>query len=677
MRAPILRLALLVLFAAGCLPFGPGAPTATPVARALRTPTPDFALTPAAPTTTPLPARTPEVPTPAPTFALLPTAEPATKLETVRIAYDLLLEKFVSPLSPQLLLEAGWAAALSEAGRVGLATTDLKPAFKDERVADYLAFSQAYNTLLTRGEGRLDRTALAFAVVNAMARSVNEGHTFFMNPQQTAARQAQAGGGERFGGIGVSSAAGPNGLIIVEVITGSPAERAGLVAGDTIVAVAGSTLTQDPTAATRIRGAIGTPVRLGIQRPGVAPFEVQAIRAEVAIPVLEWRILPDRTGYVRIRSFARSYARLPNGRTSTEELDAALEAFEAAGAERWVVDLRGNPGGSIAGLEGIAGRFIADGLIGISTNRDGARTDSLVDGHVFRAQRPLAVLVNQGSGSASEILAAAVQEYGRGKVVGVRTAGSVNGAITWALPDGASIQITVIEARTGKNRRSLEGNGVTPDLIVSDPRRTAEDFFGGRDPQLEQAIGALTGTPTLSAQPPPRGAALEPAELERLLRPYAAQPADLPASLNNLLGDRAQDTPSIYASGAPDALALRTKVINRRWQGSFFQAFGPQDPGDVFVSVQIYAAEDGAREAIRENDFPNSNQLIIPPTTFGEDTVAARGIGSNSGSLSLAWRRGRLTFHVSQRFLPGEETFDQLIEIARKIDARHQASPLR
>src|SRR5262249_34268053 len=155
------------------------------------------------------------------------------------------------------------------------------------------------------------------------------------------------------------------GLLVTEVLPDSPAQKAGILPGDTIIAVEGRTFQEDPNVSARIRGAVGTAVRLRLQRPGSGTLEVDAVRAEVSVPALEWRILADGTGYVRVRTFARSYAKLPGGRTSAEELDAALEAFEAAGAKRWVVDLRNNGGGSVATLEEVAGRFLADGLIGV------------------------------------------------------------------------------------------------------------------------------------------------------------------------------------------------------------------------------------------------------------------------------------------------------------------------
>src|SRR5262245_61753188 len=142
-RAFVIRLAVLALFAVGCLPFPPAPATPTPVARLAPTAAPTNS--PAtAPKISPAPAASTATPAPSTTAAPLPTADPVTKLETIRLAYALLLDKFVSPLSPQLLLEAGWSAAVAEAGRAGVQAADLKPVFKDERLADYVAFSQVY-----------------------------------------------------------------------------------------------------------------------------------------------------------------------------------------------------------------------------------------------------------------------------------------------------------------------------------------------------------------------------------------------------------------------------------------------------------------------------------------------------------------------------------------------------
>src|SRR5262249_22399761 len=162
-----------------------------------------------------------------------------------------------------------------------------------------------------------------------------------------------------------------------------------------------------------------------------------------------------------------------------------------------------------------------------------------------------------------------------------------------------------------------------------------------------------------------------------LLPPYGARSEDLPTALGNLLGERSYNSPNVYASGAPDPVALRAKVIARQWQGGFYQVFGPSDPGELFVSLNVYAGEEGARQAFRENDFPNSTQTISAPIALGDEAKGGRGIGANTGSLGMTWRRGRLVFDVSQRFDPGQETLDRIIDLARKLDARYAADPLR
>jgi carboxyl-terminal processing protease len=664
-------LLLVVLLATGCLPFPatsapkPAAPA--PLVRVAEPATPDV---PA-----PAPDATPEAVAPAPA-----AEDPATRLETVRQAYGLLLDKFVHPLNPRTLLEAGWSTVETQARRAGPAPVE-GPALTGEREADYLAFRRAYLDVIARGGDRLDRQALAFAVVNAMARSVGEGHTFFLDPTFAATRQAQITGGETRVGVGARLVAGREGLILAEVLPDSPAAAAGLQAGDTITAIDGRALAG--TAAGRaglLVGEPGTDLRVTVLRPDGTGAEATLTRAPVPEPAIEARLLPGGAGYIRLRSFPRSYARLPNGRTATEELDSALEAFEAASAPEWVIDLRDNPGGALDGLAALASRFLPDGLILTTLDRNGARSESLLDGHLFRIQRPLVVLVNERSGSSAELFAAAIQEYGRGKVAGARTAGSVNGAEFWSLPDGAGLQITVLEARTGRRGAILEGTGVTPDLPVADTRRAGADYAFGRDPQLEQALAAPAG---LSAPPagaesglPPRGATLEAAELMRLLRPFGATAGDLPADLR-LLGERVYDTPNLYASGAPNALTLRAKVIERGWQGSFRQVFGAADPGTIFVTVALYTGEGGARAALGENDFPNSARAFPAPAVLGEDTIAVHGIGASAGGSGIAWRNGRLVFSVYQRNRPGEESLDLALAVARRLEGRYRANPLR
>jgi carboxyl-terminal processing protease len=590
------------------------------------------------------------------------------------LAYILLQDKFMHPLSPRGLLSSAWDGVSDRARRAGVATNDLNPAFKGDRLADYLAFREAYMAVLSRSGGKLEPQLLSLLAVDAMAEDLQEGHTTLIPPTPGGSRDDQARGGVRPAGIGVAVLPSANGLLVYDIFPGSPAEGAGVRLFDTIIGVDGRRFGADfhPRAAALV-GPTGSKVRLTLQRVDGSTVEVSVIRAPLLASAVTTRVLPGGVGYIRIPLFASPDTRFPDGRTPPEALDAALESFEAGGVNRWVVDLRDNPGGAIDGLAALAGRFIADGLIVSTFDRASAWSETLVDGHAFRVHRPLVVLVNESSASSAELFAAAIQEYGRGRIVGVKTAGAVNGAEIWPLPSGAALEITVSIARTGKGGRTLEGIAVTPDLVARDTRSRAADFNSGRDPQLEAAVAELARQPERAAAPAAalRGDALDPSDLRALLGPMGARAEDFPAEFR-LAGDTVLDTPNVPASGAPRAAALRDQIIGRHWQGSFRQTFAAPDLTGVRVTISLHGTEEGARQSLAGNDYPTQLRLVPPPSALGEEALAARGINASAGVTTLSWRRGRVIFTVHQVAVPGEESFDLLTALARKLDDRNR-----
>src|SRR5579859_5722519 len=164
------------------------------------------------------------------------------------------------------------------------------------------------------------------------------------------------------------------------------------------------------------------------------------------------------------------------------------DGFEQAGVSSWVLDLRGNGGGYLDGMNEIASRFLPPGSpLLVSHTRGGDSVSRAGRGQHLPA-RPLAVLINAGSASASEILASALQESGRATIVGERSAGVANAANLDALPDGGGLSVTAVQSLSGVDRRPLDGQGVTPDAeIAANP----DDVTTGRDSQLERAENLL------------------------------------------------------------------------------------------------------------------------------------------------------------------------------------------
>jgi len=642
--------------------------TLTPAATAASTPgttsVPPTSIAPPAAAATPLPA------TPA---ALSPS-----RVETVKLVYDILLERYYRPLKSDTLLAEAWRAAANAAG-VSLPA----PRFTGDAVTDWQAFAAAYAQLFTRS-GAQTGTEIAFAAARAMIDGLRDDHTYFLDPQAYQRRKAASAGGDSYIGIGVSLAQNAP-FTIATIIPGSPAEKAGLHPGDVITAIDGvATASLSPQdVSNRLRGQEGQPVRLTIRHTDGSSTDVTLVRAKIVNPAIRWRVLPDGIGYIQLTSFADAYARFSDGRNIAETLDLALQTFEQAGVKGWIIDLRGNPGGSEQTLAEFAGRFLASGIVLDAIDRDGHETRSPVDGHLFPVQRPLAVLVDGNSGSAAELFAATMQEYGRARIVGTRTAGAVNGALETALPDGAAMQYTVVEARTGKNRRPLDGSGVMPDETVSG--RPADILGGDTDPQFLAAkawvLQQAARQPLLPAATPVPARTLSASALRSLLTPLAAQVADVPPGpARDRFGDLVLTHPNELCIGiaddCPDPDALDATALRRGWQGSYEEFFGDGAPAPVTVEFDLYASASGAEDALRTNDFPYGLRAVPAPARLGDGTVAYTGYDAAAGIDQIVWRRGRLVIIVQVTTNPGESGLPAALAIAQRLDARLASQPL-
>ncbi len=615
-------------------------------------------------------------------------AAPEARADIIRAAYTLLLDHFYRVPAPDQLLQAAWTGA----GRALIASGAREPlpelpALPADRDAAWNAFAQAYGTLAALAPDDLSQTDLAFAAVDAMAESLEEGHTTFLPPQVYQAFVTQLGCSASEGvGLGVRlTTRAP--WTIIEVAPDSPAARAGLRPGDTLLAVDG----QDVTAVARaaLQRALarpeGTPAELLVERPQVGQIIVTVTIGRFRFPDLQASVLPDGTGYIRLRSFS-SFLIDPTGRPNViEELDAALATFETQGVERWVLDLRGNSGGFGYTANAVIGRFLPDVVTSRVGNQRGRAGEHASFGLPFRVQRPLAVLVDSGSASASEIVASTMQEYGRALLVGTRTAGVLAGALLFPLPEGAGLEVAVEEVRTGRGGVLVDGQGVTPDIEVAD-ERTPADYAAGRDPQLAAAVAALRGQSPLPPPPPPPPGQLGATELRRLLERYFPPAAEVPPTADiatpHVLGDLPLSQPNEYVGAlgpVPDALGLAQLVRSRGWMGSYSRFYG-EVPGlagpYLSVTIDVYRSQAGAYSALMSNDAPAIQEAVPAPLQLGDGTVAYRGVWLNAGASILMWRQGRAVITVASFAVPGRESFDPVVALARAVDARLRAAPL-
>ncbi len=327
----------------------------------------------------------------------------------------------------------------------------------------------------------LDYDAMVQGATAGMVETLGDEHTAWLNPQMAKLMSEDLSG--TFEGVGATVDMVDDRLTIVRPLPGSPAERAGLRAGDVIVAVDGKPLGKTTLleAIMLIRGPAGSTVRLQVQRPtdsGFEEFEVKVRREKITLPTVESELLPGEIGYIRLTEF---------NSLAAGEVQKALRELDRQGMKGLILDLRDNPGGYLDTAVEIADEFLEEGLIVTERDRRGEGDDYTARRGGLATRVPLVVLVNKASASASEIVAGAIQDQGRGTLIGEQTFGKGSVQLTFTLRDGSSLHITVARWFTPSGRL-IDGEGLMPDIVVP---LTTEDADAGRDPQLARAVEFL------------------------------------------------------------------------------------------------------------------------------------------------------------------------------------------
>ena len=265
----------------------------------------------------------------------------------------------------------------------------------------------------------------------------------------------------------------------------SPAMKAGIKPGDRILAVDGVDATgwSVSEAVLIIRGEEGVPVILTILHVGdVDPVDIEVIRGRVKLESVYSRMIPDTSyGEMDIRQFTDE---------TPGEIREHMTDLLSQGAEGVVIDLRNNPGGLLHATLDSASEFIPEGRLAYEQDRNGARRDFYAHGEVNFENVPIVLLVNEWSGSGAELFSGAIQDHGRGILIGVQTFGKGSVNITRTLSNGAGLNITIRRWYT-PNGNVIEGVGLTPDVIVkADPTPDQRDV-DWVEPQMDAAIKQL------------------------------------------------------------------------------------------------------------------------------------------------------------------------------------------
>jgi carboxyl-terminal processing protease len=326
----------------------------------------------------------------------------------------------------------------------------------------------------------IDDTALMRGAIRGMLEALGDQHTSYMDPDQF--RQANLPMDGEYEGIGAYVDITGEYLVITSPMPNSPAEKAGLRPGDVIIAVDGDDMTgvDGNLVLRRVLGPANTQVILTIAREGVEPFDVSITRAKIVINSVEGEMLEDNIAYVKISTY---------GDKTTSELNNTLKSLMDQKPSGMIVDLRNNGGGYLNTAIEVVSQFIPEGVVMYEEYGDGKRDTFTAKRNGLATQVPLVVLVNGGTASASEITAGAIQDVGRGTLVGTTTFGK--GSVQNWIPlndDGGAVRITVARWLT-PNGRQIHQIGLEPDFVVE---LTEEDFDAGRDPQLEKAVEILT-----------------------------------------------------------------------------------------------------------------------------------------------------------------------------------------
>jgi carboxyl-terminal processing protease len=405
-------------------------------------------------------------------------------LVETEFGYATIADHYQHRIAPQRLLDGARVGLIAYLRSRGIANPQVGAirARADGRGA-VPAIERQIGLAIQRYGSRVTAIGLVYAAIRGEVAALNDPYSVFFTAADVKGFTA-AIDGTAFGGIGVQLAfddARKTWQADV-VFPGSPAAKAGVLAGDTIIAVDGTNLTglDDAHIQALIRGRIGTPARLSIVRNG-APLEppLTVVRAAVTPPDVTQRLFPNGVGYVALRSFSQD---------AGKSVRSALLDLAKRGAKAYVFDLRGNGGGYESAAVHVASAFIASGPIVSDEGRGGKRKISLADGNAV-PPLPLAVLVDHNSASGSELVAGAIQDRRAGTLVGTRTFGKGLAQEMFALPDGSAIKLTTARYYTAGGR-FIDRTGLVPDIVVDEPAGS-QPGVPGHDAQLDRALALL------------------------------------------------------------------------------------------------------------------------------------------------------------------------------------------
>ena len=300
---------------------------------------------------------------------------------------------------------------------------------------------------------RLDASELSQAAIEGMLEALDDPYTSYLTSQTYQMRSSDLEG--KFEGIGAYVGIRDEQLVIIAPIPGTPADKAGIRAGDIILEIDGSSTAEISLeeAVLHIRGAKGTSVRLLILHQGeTEPEEIEIVRAEIEVPSVYFEMRED-IAYINIAHFTER---------TNEELSLVLESMTQEGATGIILDLRHNPGGLLGVVVDVASHFLKEGVVVHVVYNEGTQTSLSVEPEGLSTELPLIVLVDSYSASGSEVLAGALQDHARATIAGTQTYGKGSVNTLHRLKDDSGLYITTARWLT-PDGRLIEGEGISPD----------------------------------------------------------------------------------------------------------------------------------------------------------------------------------------------------------------------
>ena len=352
-------------------------------------------------------------------------------------------------------------------------------------ISKYYNLFNLRNMLFSTYDGEIDDEKLLEGAMKGMADAIGDPYTVYMNQDEFITFIESSQGS--FYGIGAQLGIRDNNVTVIAPVEGSPAEKAGLKAGDIILKVDDYEVNELNTEAvvSRVRGEEGVPVTLTIKREGVEnPLEIEIVRAEIKTESVKGEILEDGIGYIQLTTFSDEEV--------SDKFVEKLNELKQQGMKKLILDLRGNPGGYLNECVEIASNFIPEGEVITYTidKYDKKVISNSLGGDAIGM--PLVVLVDGGSASASEVVTGALRDYEVATIVGTRTFGKGIVQQLRVLPnDMGGLKVTTSKYYT-PNGENIHGTGIEPNIVVEIPQEVLDmDYDRSIDPQFQKALEVI------------------------------------------------------------------------------------------------------------------------------------------------------------------------------------------